>query len=198
MKKWLASLKKRRAGACSDAAGGAGMVDGAPATGTPLPADIKAKMLDELALSRSIVCDGFDVVPRFRVLLSDGDQQIWTPMLDDMKHRLERLSMVKCFMIWKGAKGFIHSGETMEPNVIVCSLVMVDGVLSAYQEIIRDQTKKPPDHASFGKIELIGEVDPLLVDVLPQPGDELTGEQLQEAKEVFGPGGKFEVKPVLH
>jgi hypothetical protein len=51
-------------------------------------------MLDELATSHMVVSDGFDVVPRFRVLFADGDQILHAPMYDDMQHRLERLSIV--------------------------------------------------------------------------------------------------------
>lgn len=168
------------------------------AGGTPLPQSIKTKMLDELKLSRSMVRDGFDVVPRFRVFLADGDQHIWAPMRDDMEHRLSRLSLVKSFMIWRAASGFIYSGETIEPNAVVSSLVMASGVLAAYQEITRDPQKRPPHHVRFAAVELIGQVDPILVEALPESGARLTPEQEREVASLFGAGGQFEVEPVVN
>jgi len=124
--------------------------------------------------------------------------QLITPMYDDLKHRLSRLALVKSFILWRAATGFIHCGESKEPNAIVSSLVTPEGVLSVYQIITRDQTKKPPQHVSFEPMQGCGEVDPLLVDLLAKPGQRLSAEQEIEAQGLFGDGGKFEVKPILH
>lgn len=163
-----------------------------------LDPDLKQKMLDELATSRMVVSDGFDVVPRFRVFLADGDQILHAPMYDDMQHRLERLSVVKAFMVWKQAGGFIHAAETIEPNAIVCALITRDGVLAVYQLITRDSTRKPLGHVAFGEIMPTEQIDPLLISMLPNPAERLTDEQEREALRLFGPGGKFEVKPIIH
>jgi hypothetical protein len=101
-------------------------------------------------------------------------------------------------MVWKQASGFIHAAETIERNAIVSVLITRDGVLAVYQLITRDTTRKPPDHVAFGEIMPTEHIDPLLISMLPKLAERLTDEQGREAQRLFGSGGKFEVKPVIH
>jgi len=103
-------------------------------------------MLEELAISQGVVRKGHEVVPRFRVLGPDGEHTIMVQLPDDLSERMERMRVVRAFMIWKAATSFVHSSELIEPDAITACAVTRDDVMGGLQRIQR----KP---IGFGEVE---------------------------------------------
>ncbi len=107
---------------------------------------LRAHIIEELAFSQRVIRDGHEVVPRFRVIAPDGQHTIMVQMPDDLAARIERLQVVRMFMIWKAATAFIHSSELITPDAITTFAVTHTDVTGGMQRIRR----KP---LSFGEIE---------------------------------------------
>ena len=106
----------------------------------------RAMVLEELAFSQRVVREGHELVPRFRVLAPDGEHTIMVQFPDDLEACMERLQVVRAFMVWKAATGFVHSAELFEPDAITACAVMRDDVTGGLQCIRR----KP---LGFGEVE---------------------------------------------
>ena len=98
---------------------------------------LRSLILEELALSQDIVRKGHEVVPRFRVLAPDGEHTIMVQLPDDLDARMERMRVVRAFMIWKAATGFVHSSELISPDAITACAVTRDDVTGGLQRIRR-------------------------------------------------------------
>ena len=98
---------------------------------------LRALILEELAFSQRIVRDGHEVVPRFRVLAPDGGHTVMVQLPDDLDARMERMRVVRAFMIWKAATGFVHCSELIEPDAITACAVTRDDVTGGLQRIRR-------------------------------------------------------------
>jgi len=97
----------------------------------------RAMILEELAFSQRVVREGHELVPRFRVLAPDGEHTIMVQLPDHLEARMERLRVVRAFLIWKAATGFVHSSELIEPDAITACAVMRDDVTGGLQRIRR-------------------------------------------------------------
>jgi len=123
---------------------------------------LRALILEELAFSQRIIRDGHEVVPRFRVIAPDGQHTIMVQMPDDLAARMERLQVVRAFMVWKAATAFIHSSEIITPDAITAFAITRTDVTGGLQRIKR----KP---LSFGEIEWFGResIDEAWLQLLP-------------------------------
>jgi len=110
---------------------------------------LQAIILEELAVSQRILSEGHEVVPRFRVLAPDGEHTVMVQLTDDLEARIERLRVVRAFMIWKAATGFVHSSALLEPDAITPCAVTRDDVTGGPQRIRR----KP---LGFQEVEWLG------------------------------------------
>ena len=125
-------------------------------------------ILDELRSSERIVRDGHEVVPRFRIFAPDGEHDVMVQLPDDLNARMERLQVVRAFMIWKAATAFVHASELIEPDAICAIAVTREGAIGALQRI----TRTPLSFAEpewFGKEsigdELLGMLPPKMMTV---------------------------------
>lgn len=94
---------------------------------------LRTMILEELTFSQRVVREGHEVVPRFRVVAPDGEHTIMVQLPDDLEARMERLRVMRAFLIWKAATGFVHSSELIEPDAITACAVMRDDVTGGLQ-----------------------------------------------------------------
>ena len=98
---------------------------------------LRALILEELAFSQRVVREGHEVVPRFRILAPDGEHTVMVQLPDDLSERVERMRVVRAFMIWKAATGFVHSSELITPDAITACAVTREDVTGGLQRIRR-------------------------------------------------------------
>lgn len=79
---------------------------------------LQSVIADELSLSQKIVRGGDEVVPRFRVMAPDGEHAVFVTLPDDVGQRERRLQVLRAFMVWKAATGFVHASEMKVPDAI--------------------------------------------------------------------------------
>ena len=144
---------------------------------------LRASILEELAISERIVRDGHEVVPRYLVIAPDGEHTIMVQLPDDIGARHERMLVVRAFIIWKAATGFVQSTELIEPNAIASVAVSRDGVSGALRRI----TRKPlafAVHEWFGR-EGVGDE---IVSLLPPLALSLTESDVRFIDDAFAHG----------
>jgi hypothetical protein len=109
--------------------------------------DLSAEMLEEFAVSRRIVQDGSEVMPRFRIFAPDGEHVAFVQMRESIEDRLSKFNTMRLFMIWKAGTGFIMASETIEPKALFVACVSRKENLIAVQMIHRDGP------VSFGAVQ---------------------------------------------
>lgn len=129
---------------------------------------LRALIVEELSFSQKVIRSGHEVVPRFRMLTSDGEISIVVPMPDDTAARLERLKIVHGIMVLKMASSFIHASELVEPDAVAAVAVTFEAATGALQRIQRAPL-------SFGAPEWFGAegIGDELLELLPKLGEEL-------------------------
>jgi hypothetical protein len=96
---------------------------------------LRSLILEELAVSQRVVREGHEVVPRFRVLAPDGEHTAMVQLPDDLEARMERMRVVRAFMIWKAATGFVHCSELIAPDAITSHVVRHPASAPAVQRL---------------------------------------------------------------
>jgi hypothetical protein len=139
---------------------------------------LKKVLLEEMGVSEAIVRDGHEVIPRFRIFTADGDFVVLLPLSDDATERHRRIRLVGRFMAWKMATGFVISGELHAPDAI-----------SSF--FVGRHERGPP--LSFRAIRPLGEgeVEAVLIALLPQRETALTLDAIAELERVFGDEGEM-------
>lgn len=142
-------------------------------------------LLEEMGVSEAIVRDGHEVIPRFRIFTADGDFVVLLPLSDDASERQRRIRLVGLFMAWKLATNFVISGELHAPDAISSFFVGRHQREGLFRLIERG----PP--ISFGAIRPLGEgeVEAVLIALLPQRETAMTLDGIAELERVFGDGG---------
>lgn len=141
---------------------------------------LRGRIIDELALSQRIVRKGHEVVPRFVAMAPDGDHTVMVQMPDDLSERLQRLTVVKSFLVMKAATGFVHASELATPDAIAALAVTRDEVIGAIQRIARSPL-------SFSAPEWFGReaVDDALLELLPSKMIEVSKGDLDFMQQAF-------------
>lgn len=153
---------------------------------------MQARIRSELEFSASVVLSGEEVVPRFRILAPEGETVVFLPLPEDLGERVRRVSLVRAYMAWRMASGFVVSSESVEPDA-----VMAVGVTRAWcSGLLRPIVRNP---ISLGPVRDLGTAE--IGEGFPQllPSGLVTTvdpETLKELKQVFGPGGEFEARPL--
>lgn len=152
---------------------------------------MRTTMLEELALSERIVRDGYEVVPRFRVITPEGEWIVFVPLPDDIEERHRRMQLVAGFMAWKLARAFIICTELHQPDAISAAYVGRD----ERALVLRKISRKP---LSFGEpiwfdSSAIGDD---VLQLLPPREVEIDKHLAEELQRVFGAGGELEAKRV--
>jgi hypothetical protein len=101
----------------------------------------------------------------------------------DKEERCKRLEMVKLFMVWKAASGFMMAAETAKPHAISVILVTRTEVLRAFQRISRARL-------SFSDPEWLDrdEIGEEIVSLLPPKVLKITTEEIVAMRQAFEDG----------
>jgi hypothetical protein len=140
-------------------------------------------ILDELAVSRTIVSDGHEVVLRFTVSAPGGPYVVWVQLPDDEAGRAKQLLAVRGFMIWKAASGFTLANELIKPDTISVVAVTRSEVAGALQRIHRLPARF--DNPEWFGRENVGDE---VIDLLPPRQLTITLEQLEFMRQAFEEG----------
>jgi hypothetical protein len=161
-------------------------------------------LLEELALSERIVCDGEEVVPRIRTIGPGAEFVVFVPLPGDLKARVRALGHIRQFMAWKGAIGFVMSVETWlgqgglqdedlrQGEAIACTAITRQEQLGVLRMINRRGS------LSFGAPQWFGaeSVDETLLRLLPGREEQISAEMMRELAHLFGAAGEFETRQV--
>jgi len=138
-------------------------------------------------MSAQIVCDGHEVIPRFRIFAPSGQFVILMQMSDDASERQRRIRLVGLFMAWKMATGFVLSGELRDPDAITSYAV------SRHEQVglLRHIERGPP--ISFGETTALDEshIEDGLIVLLPRGTTTMTAELIAELERAFGKDGEM-------
>jgi len=154
----------------------------------PFPAKCAVKLdrkaiLHALAVSRTIISDGHEVVPRFTVYAPGGPFTLWVELPDDEAARAKQMEAVRSFMIWKAAHAFILANELINPDAISVIAVTRSEINGALQRIQR-MPARFDDPEWFGRENVGDEV----VNLLPPRQLAITLEQLEFMRQAFEEG----------
>ena len=150
--------------------------------------DVVEILAEEVRLSEEIVRGRHALVPRFRVITSEGNFIILVPLPDEPIERERRMRLVAAFMALKLARAFVLSSELRTFDAICSFWVSLDKKVGLLRRIVRG----PP--ISFGVDEWLDDADAGedILALLPQRETQLTAPMIRELLHVFGKGGEFE------
>jgi hypothetical protein len=140
-----------------------------------------------MGVSEAIVRDGHEVIPRFRIFTADGDFVVLMPLSDNATDRYRRIRLVGHFMAWKMATGFVISGELHAPDAISSFFVGRHEREGLFRLIERGSP------ISFGELRTLreGEIEAVLIALLPQRETAMTTDGIAELERVFGDAGEM-------
>jgi hypothetical protein len=147
---------------------------------------------DRYVGSEAIVRDGHEVIPRFRIFTADGDFVVLMPLSDNAADRQRRIRLVGHFMAWKMATNFVISAESHAPDSISSFFVG----RHEREGLFRPIERGPP--ISFGKIRALGEgeVEAVLIALLPRRETAMTFDGIAQLERVFGDGEEMPAMPL--
>ena len=144
-------------------------------TGGELPrvanVNTRRAILEELRISRRVICTGDELTPRLYVYSPSGIYLVLIPLPENEDKRRDLLWHARLFMVWKAVTGFILSTEIKIPDAITATLVTRDEVTE--QLISRDPVKFA-EPVWFGRED----VEQAIIDLLPAKSVQLTADEL--------------------
>ena len=79
----------------------------------PCPMSLTALMIEQIGAARTIVEDGAEVIPAWRINTPEGTYLVFTRFDHDKPEQRERvLLLISRFMTWKMATSFVLTAET--------------------------------------------------------------------------------------
>jgi hypothetical protein len=153
-------------------------------------------MLEQLSVARSIVEDGAEVIPAWRITAPDGSYLILTRFDTDKQEQRERvLLLISRFMAWRMATSFVLTVETwLRPEVTRSGdeALLVVGV-SHHERLAAMQRLRRADVGTFGQVERLepDQVDETYLRLLPTAVTEITAEEAHELAVIFGKDGEL-------
>lgn len=146
--------------------------------------DLRDRMLEEIATSQRVVRGGDEVVPRFRIFAPDGEHVAFVQLGKYLADRMRRFNVMRDFMIWKAASGFILSSELAEPDALFIAAVTRSEILGAIQPIRREPI-------GFKKVRWIPaeQIDDTIIALLPPKALAVTRDELTFMQRAFEDDG---------
>jgi hypothetical protein len=157
---------------------------------------LAAIMLEQLAMARSIVEDGADVIPAWRITTPDGSYLVLTRFHTDKPEQRERaLLLISRFMAWRMATSFVLTVETFLGSEVTRSgdeALLVVGV-SHHERLAAMQRLRRADVGTFAVVEWLepDQVDETYFKLLPTGSSEITAEEAHELAVIFGKDGEL-------
>ena len=147
-------------------------------TGGELPrvanVNTRRAILEELRISRRVICTGDELTPRLYVYSPSGIYLVLIPLPENEDKRRDLLWHARLFMVWKAVTGFILSTEIKIPDAITSTLVTRDEVTGAWQQLISRDPVKFAEPVWFGRED----VEQAIIDLLPAKFVQLTADEM--------------------
>ncbi len=153
-------------------------------------------MIDQIATARTIVEDGAQVIPSWRISTPEGNYLVLTRFDPDKPEQRERaLLLISRFMTWKLATSFVLTAETSLGSGATHSdeeALLVIGV-SRHERLGLLQRITGRDPPSFGTpIWLMpDQVDETYVHLLPTGVSDIAVQEIAELSAIFGKDGEM-------
>ena len=157
---------------------------------------LTAIMLEQLAMARSIVEDGAEVIPAWRITTPDGSYLILTRFHTDKQEQRERvLLLITRFMAWRMATSFVLTAETfLGPEVTRSGeeALLVVGI-SYHERLAAMQRLRRAPVVTFAPVEWLTneQVEEAYFKLLPTGSSEITAEEAHELAVIFGKDGEL-------
>jgi hypothetical protein len=158
-------------------------------------------MLRDLERSLSIMRDGYEVVPAWRILTPEGDFLILTPSDPDKPEQRQRmLGLLPRFMAWKLATGFVMTCETwLDPERERSGeeAVLAIGVTHHDRQGAIRRIRRTPE-LTFTEPEWLApdSINDTYFRLLPTGATPVTEMEAKTLAAVFGKNGKFPARPI--
>lgn len=157
---------------------------------------LTALMIEQIGAARTIVEDGAEVIPAWRINTPEGSYLVFTRFDHDKPEQRERVFLlISRFMTWKMATSFVLTAETVlgaEETREGDEALLAIGV-SHHERfgLVQRITKRDP--VSFGTPEWLmpDQIDETYFRLLPSGVREITAEEQRELAVIFGEGGEL-------
>jgi hypothetical protein len=153
-------------------------------------------MIDQIASARTIVEDGAEVIPVWRITTPEDAFLVHTHFDPEKPEQRERaLLLISRFMAWKLATSFVLTAETWLGSEVTRSgdeALLIVGV-SIHERLGLLQRITGRDPASFGTPEWLmpDQVDELYLRLLPNDATQISLEEIAELTPIFGKDGEM-------
>jgi hypothetical protein len=153
-------------------------------------------MIDQIGTARTIVEDGAEVIPAWRITTPEGGFLVFTRFDDDKpEQRVRVLLLISRFMTWKMATSFVLTAETWLGDEITRSgdeALLAIGV-SHHERLGLLERITGRDPVSFGLPEWLmpEQVDETYFRLLPSGASEITADETHELAIIFGANGEL-------
>jgi hypothetical protein len=157
---------------------------------------LTALMIEQIGAARTIVDDGTEVVPVWRINTPEGSYFVFARFDHDKPEQRERLFvLVSRFMTWKMATSFVFTAETwlgVEETREGDEALLAIGV-SHHERLGLVQRIIGRDPVSFGSPEWLmpDQIEETYFRLLPSGASEITAEDQRELAVIFGEGGEL-------
>jgi hypothetical protein len=157
---------------------------------------LTALMIEQIGAARTIVEDGAEVVPAWRINTPEGSYLVFTRFDHDKPEQRERLFvLISRFMTWKMATSFVLTAETWlgaEGTREGDEALLAIGA-SHHERLGLVQRITGRDLVNFGPPEWLmrDQIDETYFRLLPTGVSEITAKEQQELAFVFGVDGEL-------
>ena len=157
---------------------------------------LTALMIEQIGAARTIVEDGAEVIPAWRIHTPEGSYIVFTRFDHDKPEQRERvLMLISRFMTWKMATSFVLTAETWLGAEIARSrddTLLAIGV-SHHERLGLLERITGRDPVSFGASEWLtpDQVDETYFRLLPSGAGGITAEEQRELAVIFGENGEL-------
>jgi hypothetical protein len=158
---------------------------------------LTALMIEQIGAARTIVEDGAEVIPAWRIDTPEGTYLIFTRFDHDKPEQRERLlHLMARFMVWKMATSFVLTAETRlgaKETREGDEAVLVIGVSHHERLGLVRRIEERGYRIRFGLPEWLmpDQVDDTYFHLLPAGVSEITANEVQELASVFGVNGEL-------
>ena len=147
-------------------------------TGGELPrvanVNTRRAILEELRISRRVICTGDELTPRLYVYSPSGIYLVLIPLPENEDKRRDLLWHARLFMVWKAVTGFILSTEIKDSRRHHGYAGDARRSNGAWQQLISRDPVKFAEPVWFGRED----VEQAIIDLLPAKFVQLTADEM--------------------
>ena len=154
---------------------------------------IRDRVRDELRQSKRVIEAGNEVIPRFWIDTPEGSLTVMIQLPNDTKARANGMQMIADFMAWRQTTRFIHSAETVEPDLVYAIGVERNKVAGLYSLIARKPTLRFSQNEAL-PVEAVGDEIPAM---LPSGTRSIGKKRAAELERIFALHDQEAESPVI-